>query len=266
MARATQSVARCCRSHASPGRSASRRWVSSSPMAIRRGGARTRLAGADFQFRDSNFLPGKILQSDFFYQRSFSDTKGDDNSFGVAVNYPNEPLGLDTRFKQVGTNFFPALGFVNRTGIRQFDGHCAISPARSSAGVGSTSPRPGISSPISATIWSRARTESGPESIFDRPIKSISKPSMTTRTYPRRSRWPARFLYRPADITGPTAISIIQTSNARAVSGRTRCAVLQLLQRGLSKGRSQNRYPAQRDIPARAALHLHLYRAFQAAC
>lgn len=86
------------------------------------GRSKNSLAGADFQFRDSDFLPGKILQSDFFYQRSFSDTKGDDDSFGVAVNYPNEPWGLDTRFKQVGANFFPALGFVNRTGIRQFDG------------------------------------------------------------------------------------------------------------------------------------------------
>jgi Carbohydrate family 9 binding domain-like len=86
------------------------------------GGSKNTLTGADFQFRDSNILPGKILQSDFFYQRSFSDTKGDDDSFGVAINYPNEPWGLDTRFKQVGTNFFPALGFVNRLGIRQFDG------------------------------------------------------------------------------------------------------------------------------------------------
>ena len=86
------------------------------------GESKNTLWGGDFQFRDSNFLPGKILQSDFYYQRSFSDTEGDDDSFGVALNYPNEPWGLDTRFKQVGTNFFPALGFVNRTGIRQFDG------------------------------------------------------------------------------------------------------------------------------------------------
>ncbi len=86
------------------------------------GRSKNSVAGADVQFRDLDFLPGKILQSDFFYQRSFSDTKGDDDSFGVAVNYPNEPWGLDTRFKQIGTNFFPALGFVNRTGIRQFDG------------------------------------------------------------------------------------------------------------------------------------------------
>jgi hypothetical protein len=86
------------------------------------GRSKNTLWGGDFQFRDSNFRPGKILQSDFFYQRSFSDTKGDDDSFGVAVNYPNEPWGLDARFKQVGTNFFPALGFVNRLGIRQLDG------------------------------------------------------------------------------------------------------------------------------------------------
>jgi hypothetical protein len=86
------------------------------------GRSKNSVGGADFQYRDSNFLPGKILQADFFYQRSFSDTVGDDDSFGMAINYPNEPWGLDTRFKQVGTDFFPALGFVNRTGIRQLDG------------------------------------------------------------------------------------------------------------------------------------------------
>src|SRR5205823_9098127 len=80
------------------------------------------LGGADFQFRDSNWLPGKILQTDLFYQRSFSDVQGDDDSFGAIVNYPNEPFDLEARFKQIGTHFFPALGFVNRTGIRQLDG------------------------------------------------------------------------------------------------------------------------------------------------
>jgi len=80
------------------------------------------LAGVDFQYRNSSIQPGKILMADFFYERSFSDTKGDDDAFGVAFNLPNEPWGLETRFKQLGTNYFPALGFVNRTGIRQYDG------------------------------------------------------------------------------------------------------------------------------------------------
>ena len=80
------------------------------------------LAGADFQYRNSNWRPGKVLLSDFYYVRSMSNAKGDDDTFGAALNLPNEPWGLETRFKQLGTNYFPALGFVNRTGIRQFDG------------------------------------------------------------------------------------------------------------------------------------------------
>ena len=80
------------------------------------------LAGADVQYRDSDFFPGKILQADAYYQRTFSNTRGDDDSWGVAINYPNEPFGGEAHFKQIGTNFFPALGFVNRSGIRQYDG------------------------------------------------------------------------------------------------------------------------------------------------
>jgi Carbohydrate family 9 binding domain-like len=86
------------------------------------GASKNTIAGIDYQFRDSNWTPGKILQSDFYYQRSFSTTHGDDDSFGIAPTYPNEPLGGEAHFKQVGRNFSPALGFVNRTGIRQYDG------------------------------------------------------------------------------------------------------------------------------------------------
>ncbi len=78
--------------------------------------------GADFQFRDSNFLGDKVLQADFFYERSISDVFGDDDSFGVAFNFPNEPWGGRMRFKEVGENFRPALGFANRRGIRYYEG------------------------------------------------------------------------------------------------------------------------------------------------
>lgn len=84
--------------------------------------SRNSVAGVDFQFRDSNVFPGKILQSDHYYQRSFSNKRGDDDSWGWAFTYPNEPWNLESHIKQVGTNFSPALGFVNRTGIRQYDG------------------------------------------------------------------------------------------------------------------------------------------------
>ena len=84
---------------------------------------RNTVAGTDFQYLNSNFTPGKVLGTDIYYERSFSNTKGDDDALGVTINYPNEPWGGDFHFKQLGPNYFPALGFVNRTGIKTYDGN-----------------------------------------------------------------------------------------------------------------------------------------------
>jgi len=78
--------------------------------------------GADFQYRNSKFLGIMIAQADLYYERSFSSLLGDDNSFGAAFNFPNEPWGGRFRLKQVGTNFDPALGFANRPGTRRYEG------------------------------------------------------------------------------------------------------------------------------------------------
>jgi hypothetical protein len=80
------------------------------------------VAGVDFQYRNSNVFGDKVLQADAYYMRSFSSTAGDDDSAAVAINFPNEPWSGDFLFKQVGANFTPALGFVNRTSIRQYIG------------------------------------------------------------------------------------------------------------------------------------------------
>jgi hypothetical protein len=85
------------------------------------GETRNTVAGADFQYRDSNLFGDKTILADAFYQRSFSDVHGDDDSFGAAIAFPNEPWAGDFAFKEVGANFFPALGFVNRTAIRMYD-------------------------------------------------------------------------------------------------------------------------------------------------
>jgi len=79
------------------------------------------LMGADFQWRNPDWN-GKIIQTDLFYERSFSDTRGDDDAFGFGIDFPNEMWGGFFRFKQVGEEFFPALGFVNRRGIREYSG------------------------------------------------------------------------------------------------------------------------------------------------
>ena len=83
---------------------------------------RNSVAGVDFQYLDSRFLGRYILQADGFYQRSFSNKAGDDDSAALSLDFPNEPWGGDFIFKQIGKNFTPALGFVNRTDIRDYVG------------------------------------------------------------------------------------------------------------------------------------------------
>jgi hypothetical protein len=83
---------------------------------------RNTVAGVDFNYRDIQTIPGKTLQADFYYERSFSNTNGDDDSYGAALNFPNEPWFGEFTYKVVGQNFYPALGFVNRNGITLYDG------------------------------------------------------------------------------------------------------------------------------------------------
>lgn len=85
-----------------------------------RGQSSNTVAGADFQFRKSNFLGDKQLRGDFYYEHSASSTSGQDDSFGAQIDFPNEPWSTYFRFKQVGNNFDPALGFVARPGIREY--------------------------------------------------------------------------------------------------------------------------------------------------
>lgn len=87
------------------------------------GHSRNTVAGGDFQFHDSTMFGNKIAQGDFYYERSFSNKVGQDDSFGLDLNFPNEPWNGYFRFKQVGTNFDPALGFVSRPGIRDYQGN-----------------------------------------------------------------------------------------------------------------------------------------------
>jgi hypothetical protein len=83
------------------------------------------VAGADFQYRNSNLFGDKVLQADLLYLRSFSSAAGNDESTALSLNFPNEPWSGDFLFKQIGGDFTPALGFVNRTAIRQYVGTVA---------------------------------------------------------------------------------------------------------------------------------------------
>jgi len=78
------------------------------------------LIGADFQYSNTRLPGGGALQSEIWYQES--DTEGQDAeqaAYGFRLRAPNV-VGWRGGFgvKQIEENFFPALGFVNRSGIR----------------------------------------------------------------------------------------------------------------------------------------------------
>jgi hypothetical protein len=86
------------------------------------GNTRNSVVGGDFQYRNDTAFGGYVFQADAYYERSISNRAGQDDSYGVGVNFPNEPWSGEFYFKTVGENFTPALGFVNRPGIRVYDG------------------------------------------------------------------------------------------------------------------------------------------------
>lgn len=78
------------------------------------------LAGIDYLYQTSSFLGGGRLQADMFYQRSFSSLVEDDDSYGVRVDYPNDAFSWVFEAREIGQDFTPALGFVNRPGTRDY--------------------------------------------------------------------------------------------------------------------------------------------------
>jgi len=83
----------------------------------------TGLAGADFQYYKSDVLGSNILFGNAFFMRSFTSGAGDDEEmFGANLAYPNDRYNALIGFTQIGDDFNPAVGFINRWGIRQYDG------------------------------------------------------------------------------------------------------------------------------------------------
>jgi hypothetical protein len=79
------------------------------------------LGGLDFNYQNSRLTSGKVLAGNAYAMFSDADRAGgSDASFGFDVDYPNEPLDVHVFFRQWGEKFEPALGFIDRPGIRQY--------------------------------------------------------------------------------------------------------------------------------------------------
>ena len=85
------------------------------------GDADNNLIGADFNYLNTRSFENVTIDGQLWYQKSDTEgLEGDDESWGIKLRSPNQE-GWKGRIQHtvIGENFFPALGFVNRTGIKQ---------------------------------------------------------------------------------------------------------------------------------------------------
>lgn len=77
------------------------------------------LAGFDFQYRNTQLPGGKTMRANVWFQQSDTEgIDGDEDAYGFGIASPNSTGWRGgVRFKRLGGDFNPGLGFVNRAGI-----------------------------------------------------------------------------------------------------------------------------------------------------
>jgi hypothetical protein len=99
---------------------------SSLGLIITKGDPRSNLGntvvGADFLYQNTRLANGNVLEAEAWYQQSTTEgISGDDAAYGVRIGMPNEVgFRAGAGVKTIEQNFYPALGFVNNAGIRDF--------------------------------------------------------------------------------------------------------------------------------------------------
>jgi len=80
------------------------------------------LAGVDFRYLNTRLPGGRTVQAEAWYQQTDTpDRVGDDAAYGVRVRMPSTTgLRFGAGLKEVQENFNPALGYINRAGIRDY--------------------------------------------------------------------------------------------------------------------------------------------------
>ncbi len=77
--------------------------------------------GVDFQLATTQFRGSENLQFSGFYVRTPDGVRhGDDAAWVMRFDYPNDLWTVQSTFKSFQENFDPAMGFVERTGLRLF--------------------------------------------------------------------------------------------------------------------------------------------------
>ena len=80
-----------------------------------------KLVGADFNYLNNRSFENVTIEGRLWYQKSDTEgLEGEDSAWGAKIVSPNsEGFKGRLQYEEIGENFFPALGFVNRAGIKQ---------------------------------------------------------------------------------------------------------------------------------------------------
>lgn len=79
------------------------------------------LLGADFAYLNTRLPNNKQLIGRAWFMGTDSEARGtEDVAFGGDLDWPNEPFDFHLFFRQIGDDFDPAMGFVRRRGVRQY--------------------------------------------------------------------------------------------------------------------------------------------------
>jgi hypothetical protein len=94
------------------------------------------LAGVDARFATSNFQKDKNLSLSLFAFRTDDEfTDKSDYAAGFSLDFPNDRWFGVLSWKQIGSNFNPALGFAPRTGMRKTNAMFMFRPRPEKAGM-----------------------------------------------------------------------------------------------------------------------------------
>lgn len=89
------------------------------------GGGNNSLGGADLNLRTTSFLGDQTLESHAWLMGTTTDDPDgedpDDTAFGGRITYPNDTWSASLFAAHIGAGFNPALGFVERTGVREYN-------------------------------------------------------------------------------------------------------------------------------------------------
>lgn len=94
-----------------------------------RGGEGTATLGLDYNYRTTHFLGDRNLRSSWW----LLGTTGDEPerrglAYGGSLRYPNDVWNWSLSAKEIGEDFAPALGFVPRSGIRDYRAEVGFQP------------------------------------------------------------------------------------------------------------------------------------------